>query len=840
MTSLNDLLHCYHHLPASDIALKVNDSINGTHNSLVITAPPGAGKSTLLPLTMLHGAMKNGKILMLEPRRIAAKQIATRMAQMLGETVGKTIGYRVRLESKISPQTRIEVITEGILTRMLIDDATLDGVSIIIFDEFHERNINSDLALALARQTQQIIRPDLKIVIMSATIDAQVICQALEAPLIESKGRIYPVRTIYSQQTPDMDNMAQAVVATIRHAHDAHDGDILVFLPGFADIDKCMKLLANSLSPTTIYPLYGQLASEQQQTVISPSAPGMRKIVLSTPIAETSLTIEGIRIVIDSGLHRTQVFDPRTELSHLETSRISMDMAIQRTGRAGRLANGTCYRMWTTASEHLMAQQRSPEIISADLTSVVLSVAAFGESNIYNLPWLTPPPEASVLKAQHLLVSLGCINKKGHITHLGQKIATMPCHPRIARMILSAKNQNLAKLACDIAAVIEGKDPLTDTIDCDISLRISVLRQHRAQNHLAQWRRIAQIASEYRNMVKADNEDNTNNFSPSDIGLLIAFAYPERIAQATDNIGSFRMANGNNIRLQQSDSLIASQWIAIASLYAETGKCGRVFLAAPVTPSDFDSAIITERDNLSWDNKQGAVVAQHELRVGKLLLKSSPMKQISATDLISVICHAATKYGLSMFNWNDSSVLQLQQRLSKIAEWHPELSLPDISTKHLLSNAHEWLPLYLNNNGRVLTNISELKKIDIRQVIWNIIPYELQQIIDRLAPTHIIVPTGSRIRIDYGRASEHPVLSVRLQECFGMNDTPRIDDKRRPVLMELLSPGYKPVQLTQDLKNFWKTTYFEVRKELRRRYPKHYWPDNPLVAEATKGVKQKH
>lgn len=777
---------------------------------------------------------------MLEPRRIAAKQVAIRMAHMLGETVGKTIGYRVRFESKISSQTRIKVLTEGILTRMLVDDATLDGVSIVIFDEFHERNINSDLALALVRQTQQIIRPDLKIVVMSATIDAQAICQALQAPLIESKGRIYPVQTIYSQQTPDMNDMAQAVVTTIRHAHAAHDGDILAFLPGFADIDKCMKLLADSLSPTTICPLYGQLAPEKQQTAISPSAPGMRKVVLATPIAETSLTIEGVRIVIDSGLYRTQVFDPRTELSHLETTRISMDMAVQRAGRAGRVANGTCYRMWTSASEHLMTQQRSPEIISADLASVVLSVAAFGESNIYNLPWLTPPPEANVLKAQHLLTTLGCINKEGRITELGQKVATMPCHPRIARMILSAKNHDLTKLACDIAAVIEEKDPLTDTTDCDISLRISALRQHRALNRLSQWRRIAQIAAEYRKMVKTNVEDNTNNFSPNDVGQLIAFAYPERIAKAIDSIGSFRLANGNNIRLQQSDTLTASQWIAIASLYAETGKCGRVFLAAPITPSDFDSAIITERDNLSWDNKQGTIVAQHELRIGKLLLKSSPINHIDTADLINTICHATAKHGLSMFNWNDSSVLQLQQRVAKVAEWHPELSLPDISTQHLLSSAHEWLPFYLNNNGHILTNINELKKVDIKQAIWNIIPYELQLIIDRLAPSHIQVPTGSCISIDYGRASEHPVLSVRLQECFGMDDTPRVDDNRRPILMELLSPGYKPVQLTQDLKNFWQTTYFEVRKELRRRYPKHYWPDNPLVAEATKGVKRKH
>ena len=883
-------------LPASLIADDVNSALQ-THHSLVITAPPGAGKSTLLPLTILSSLGEGEKILMLEPRRLAARQIAERMAQILGETVGETVGYRVRFESKVSKRTRIEVLTEGILTRMLVDDATLDGVSIVIFDEFHERSINSDLALALTRQAQEIIRPDLKIVIMSATIDACGICAALKAPLIESEGRMFPVELHYADEDTDPRDIAAVAASTTIEAYKKHEGDILVFLPGQAEIERCFELLSNSQhlntsggalvssAPTTshpittttphhltIHPLYGNLSPENQRRAIAPSAPGERKIVIATPIAETSITIEGVRVVIDSGLCRQVVFDARTGLSHLQTVRISMDMATQRMGRAGRVAEGVCYRLWTKASEHLMAEQRKPEIEEADLAPMVLDTAAFGESDAEALPWLTMPPRAGVFKAKELLMSLGAIDESGNITPIGKRMAALPCHPRIARMILATTNlttstpqgvhlsplgfcrlpeqevhqqhlttstshHNATSLACDIAALLEEKDPLSETGGTDLTLRLSALRAARRKGQMGRWQRIAKIAAEYRRMAHTDEENRDP--APMEVGLLVAHAYPERIAHSTNNIGSYRLASGANVQLDATDQQSAHSWLAIASLHSAPGATGRVFLAAPLAPEDLNAEFVKEVDNISWDIKQGCVVMQREQRIGKLMLSEKPIHDADKEQVKSIVCEAMKKDGLTMMAWSEKAVEQVQRRVAQVAAWHPELALPDVSTEHLLSTAADWLPFYLEEGGRVKSSVLELRKLNLAEIIWNLLPYEAQQEVDRLAPTHIEVPTGSRIRIDYRTGAEAPVLSVRLQECFGMERTPCVDDGKRPVLMELLSPGFKPVQLTQDLASFWQGTYFEVRKELRRRYPKHYWPENPLEAEAVRGVKRK-
>ena len=855
-------------LPASLIADDVNSALQ-THHSLVITAPPGAGKSTLLPLTILSSLGEGEKILMLEPRRLAARQIAERMAQILGETAGETVGYRVRFESKVSKRTRIEVLTEGILTRMLVDDATLDGVSIVIFDEFHERSINSDLALALTRQAQEIIRPDLKIVIMSATIDACGICAALKAPLIESEGRMFPVELHYADEDTDPRDIAAVAASTTIEAYKKHEGDILVFLPGQAEIERCFELLSNSQPITTttphhltIHPLYGNLSPENQRRAIAPSAPGESKIVIATPIAETSITIEGVRVVIDSGLCRQVVFDARTGLSHLQTVRISMDMATQRMGRAGRVAEGVCYRLWTKASEHLMAEQRKPEIEEADLAPMVLDTAAFGESDAEALPWLTMPPRAGVFKAKELLAALGAIDENGNITPIGKRMAALPCHPRIARMILAttslttstpqgvhlsqvhqqhlttSTSQHLTtSLACDIAALLEEKDPLSETGGTDLTLRLSALRTARRKGQMGRWQRIAKIAAEYRRMAHTD-EDNRDP-APTEVGLLVAHAYPERIARSTNSIGGYRLASGANVQLDAADQQSAHSWIAIASLHSAPGTTGRVFLAAPIDPEDLNAEFVKEVDNISWDTKQGCVVMQREQRIGKLMLSEKPIHDADKEQVKSIVCEAMKKDGLTMMAWSEKAVEQVQRRVAQVAAWHPELALPDVSTEHLLSTAADWLPFYLEEGGRVKSSIQELRKLNLAEIIWNLLPYEAQQEVDRLAPTHIEVPTGSRIRIDYRTGAEAPVLSVRLQECFGMERTPCVDDGKRPVLMELLSPGFKPVQLTQDLASFWQGTYFEVRKELRRRYPKHYWPENPLEAEAVRGVKRK-
>lgn len=766
-------------LPAAGIAEELS-SLLTQHNNVVVTAPPGAGKSTLLPLTVLRNlhrisGSEVGKVVVLEPRRLAAIQIARRMAWMLGEPVGKTVGYRVRHESRVSAETRIEVLTEGILARMLIDDPTIEDKSVIIFDEFHERSINTDTAFALARESQQLIRPDLRIVVMSATIDTAAICTALDAPLLRSEGRMFPVTITYTDNLPwtDLREMPEVIVRTIIQAHRQDEGDILVFLPGEADIRRCQELMGTSLTATDVCPLYGMLSAEQQQRAIAPSPDGRRKIVLATSIAETSLTIEGVRIVIDSGLCRRMVFDQRTGLSHLQTTQISLDMANQRSGRAGRVASGRCYRLWSKATELRMDECRKPEIEEADLASMLLDVAAWGETDAARLPWLTPPPPANVTQGTSLLQILGAIDDKCRITCHGRKLWQHPYHPRIAQMLVMAKGADEQRLALHIAEVLEAPP--------------------------SSWR---------------------SHFYQPGAGRLIACAWPERIAMQQDNgVGYYRLASGDRATVDASDPLSSNRWISIASMNANAG--GRVFLAAPVSPDELTDHI-QERDNISWDKAQGCIVAQRERRIGSLVVSSRPIHDGNHDLIVQTICEAARKLGTSMFDFNDD-VLALQRRIAAVALWHPELLLPDVSTDKVLKECESWLPIYIGKS----TTTTELKKIDLCYALWGLLTYDQQQSVDRLAPTHLYLPYGKRVRVEYRQGAELPIVRVRIQDCFGLNETPRIDGGQRSVLMELLSPGFKPVQLTQDLHHFWESTYFEVRKELRRRYPKHSWPDNP-------------
>lgn len=819
-------------LPAYAIADVVNQRL-AEKSCVVVTAPPGAGKSTLLPLTILEGlSADNGKILMLEPRRLAARQIAERMSAMLEEPVGKTVGYRVRFETKVSADTRIEVLTEGILTRMLVNDPTLEGVSVVIFDEFHERNLHSDVALALVREAQQLIRPDLRIVIMSATIDAKAFCDALDATLVESEGRMYPVEVIHTPEEANQQNVAEVVAHTIRIAHMEKEGDILAFLPGEADIRRCQEMLQNALGDTHICPLYGMLSPKEQRLAIAPSKTGERKVVLSTPIAETSLTIEGVHIVVDSGLCRTMVFDQQRGLSHLQTVRISHDMATQRMGRAGRLSAGVCYRLWSLATEHRMDENRQPEILEADLAPMLLDVTSWGSSDVMQLPWLTPPPSAHVRQASQLLSLLNAIDDKGNITRHGHQLAQLPCHPRIAQMLLTHNDTKHKALAADIAALLEEKDPLSinnkeqASVDADINTRIVLLREARNKKQGGRWERIIRIAEQYRKMVHVE-EDNSVPTSTL-TGALLAAAYPERVAKAVSNgAGKYQLATGDIVSLDHQDDLSANDWLAVASVNS------RIFLASPLDIKDL-KPLLREKENISWDSKRGTIVAQQEWRIGSLLVDTKPFHNASRERIEQVLIEAAKKEGTSMFDFSDA-VQNLQQRIATVAEWHPEIELPPVDTSSFLDRADEWLPMFADK----ATTVTELKKIDLCEAILSMLTYEQRQTMERLAPSHIVVPTGSRIRVEYRQGAELPVLRVRLQECFGLTETPRVDDGRMPVLMELLSPGFKPVQLTQDLHSFWENTYFEVRKELRRRYPKHSWPDDPLMAEAVRGVKKR-
>ena len=816
-------------LPVAEVAGEI-DRLLPQNSCVVVTAPPGAGKSTLLPLTILEN-LPEGKVLMLEPRRVAARQIAERMAWMLGEPVGRTVGYRMRFEQKVSAGTRIEVLTEGVLVRRLVDDPGLEGVSVVIFDEFHERSLTTEVALALTREAQQVLRPDLRMLVMSATIDTDALCRDLDAPLVESRGKMFPVEVVRGKEEAKPENAAELVAQTVRLAHRDHAGDILAFLPGEADIRRCAEHLGASLGETQVFPLYGMLSGEEQRRAIAPSAPGSRKIVLATPIAETSLTIEGVRVVVDSGLCRKPVYDPQRGLSRLETVRISRDMADQRAGRAGRVAPGVCYRLWSAATEQRMPPVRVPEILEADLAPTVLAIAAWGESRPERLPWLAPPPALSLRHARELLEDLGALDANGSITLHGRALAGLPCHPRVAQMLLKADTPERKALAADLAALLEEKDPL-DTPEAGVYIRLKALRDARQSRREGRWSRMCRIAEQYRKMVRVPVDDADPD--PFEAGALLAAAYPERIAKAwKDGVGRFCLAGGDLAAVDPSDPLAASEWLAVGSLHAAPGGVGRIFLAAPLGASDL-KPYIRRRDVVAWDSRQGSVAARRESRVGQLAVSAQPLSDVPREEIVRVICEAARKEGTSMLDFSDE-VQNLQRRVAAVAAWRPELELPDLSTETVLERAPEWLPPFIGK----ATTTAELKRIDLCAALWSLLTYPQQQAVDRLAPSHITVPTGSRIRVEYRQGADAPVVRVRLQECFGLTDTPRVDDGRRPVLMELLSPGFKPVQLTTDLRSFWEGTYFEVRRELKRRYPKHAWPDDPLAADPVRGVKKK-
>lgn len=803
-------------LPAKEISGRLNALLK-ERSSVVVTAPPGAGKSTVLPLTILE-SLCEGKVLMLEPRRLAARQVAERMAWLLGEKPGETVGYRVRFESRVSARTRVEVITEGILSRLMLEDPTLEGVKVLIFDEFHERSLASDEALALARQAQSILRPDLRIVIMSATIDTDAICASLDAPLIESEGRLFPIDIKFSGKDCDPRNCTEEVARTVLRAHRQEEGDILAFLPGESEIRRCAELLEGELGATSICPLYGMLPFEDQNRAIAPSAPGCRKVVLATSIAETSLTIEGVRIVVDSGLYRTQVYDPQNGQSHLETVLVSADMAAQRAGRAGRLAPGTCWKLYREQTSRSMKLTRTPEILEADLVPLALDLAVWGENE---LPWLTPPPDWKMAQAGNILEGLGAVDAEGRITAAGRRIAAYPCHPRLAKMLdIASGNGSLAALAADLAAIIEDRDPL-GTAGSDIDLRISALREARRKGSKdRRWARTIRASEQYRRLARAAEDNSEAQWD--DEGKLLCAAYPERIAKAGGD-ALYTLASGERVQLDREDPMTASDWLVAVSANVQQGAVGRIFLAARIGKEELmRNARVA--DKIAWDPRENAAVARREWRIGGLLIDSRPSSDVHREKIVEVICDAARKYGTSMLDFSDA-VLNLQRRVACVAAWHPELELPDLSTQASLDCASEWLPLWIAK----ATTAAELKKIDLVQALWSRLDYNQQQAVERLAPSHFTLPKGRTVKVEYRQGADAPIVRARLQDCFGLTQTPRVDDGRLPVLMELLSPGFKPVQLTSDLASFWSGTYFEVRKELRRRYPKHPWPEDPLA-----------
>jgi ATP-dependent helicase HrpB len=659
-------------LPVKEIIPLVRKHL-ATNSTLIVNAPPGAGKSTLLPLAIYKEDWLSGKkVIMLEPRRLATKTIALRMALLLGEEIGQSVGYRIRFETCVSEATRIEVVTEGILTRMIHSDPTLEGVGMVIFDEFHERSIHADVAMALAREAQQTLRPDLRIMIMSATLNMPQLKELLKAPVAESKGKQYPVEIVYTGGN-DVIMLPEMTARTIQKAVQEHKGDVLAFLPGQGEIKKCEKILRNALRQFVIHPLYGQLPPSKQYAAIMPDRNGRRKIVLATSIAQTSLTIEGISIVVDSGFGRISRFDPRSGLSRLETVRIARDAADQRAGRAGRLSPGTCFRMWPQSEQEKMAEFSTPEILEADLCNLVLDMAQRGIVNISQMTWLTPPPPPALAEAAETLNQLQAL-ENGRITEHGKKMHALPCHPRIAHMLLMAGDGMRLALATDIAALLEERDPLTKEAGIDINLRLEALRRFRRERGQAKpWKKIEKIAAAYRKLfgIAPDNE----TVDPYETGVLLAHAYPERIAFARP---------GNNAQFQMANGKYAS---------ASRQGMGKIFMASPLNPKDL-VPLVKEREVITWDTEDGELTATKDLRIGSIVLRSKPLPKPDERYRAKAISDAIKRDGASLLPFTEE-VQQWQQKILELRASDPQAGWPDVSTQTLLMTNAEWLLSFL-------------------------------------------------------------------------------------------------------------------------------------------------
>ncbi|EPY04340.1 ATP-dependent helicase HrpB [Paenibacillus alvei TS-15] len=859
------------HLPIDDVLPELKSALS-SHTGAVLVAEPGAGKTTRVPLALLEEPWLQGlRILMLEPRRIAARSAARYMARALGEQAGETVGYRVRLDTCISEKTRIEVITEGILTRMLQEDPSLEGVGLVIFDEFHERHLHADVGLALTAESQSVLREDLRILVMSATLEAESVAAMLGGtPIVVSKGRSYPVETIYAERREDTP-LEPRIVRTIMQALHRHEGDIMVFLPGAGEIRRVQTALEQELTKNGwierayIAPLYGQLSAAAQDAAISPSTNGMRKIVLATAIAETSLTVEGVRIVIDGGQMRVPRFSPRTGLTRLETVPVSRASADQRRGRAGRLGPGVCYRLWTREEERQLPAHHVPEILAADLASLALELAAWG-TEAADLKWLTPPPPAALQQAEELLVQLGALSESGTLTSHGRTLAKLGLHPRFAHMIVKGMELGLGEAACTLASLLEERDVIRHSgssansrggfgqagqtpaaLNPDLGLRMELLTlgTHSPSRHSRQGdvdesvlRRIREQAKQYRMAFRMGQNDKQQVQRNADLtdedawSLLAAFAYPDRIAERRSD-GRYLLRNGRGAAFTQaaaSGTLLAQSPYIVAVQLDDAGTDGRIVLAASLGRAVLEryfASEFTREDLIAWDRTTQSVRAWERVRLGALTLKDMPHSAPDADAVQYALLEGIAQEGLALLPWTKQA-RQWQARLQFMHRHLPE-EWSDASEEALFATLEEWLGPHIYG----MRSRDELGKLSLTTVFESMLTWEQRQQLDKEAPTHIAVPSGSRIAVDY-QDPDRPLLAVRLQEVFGLHDTPRIAGGRVALTMHLLSPAQRPVQVTQDLASFWATTYFDVKKDLKGRYPKHYWPDNPLEAIATR------
>ncbi len=813
-------------LPIDDALPRLTVALAANH-AAVLVAPPGAGKTTRVPLVLLDQPWAaSKKILLLEPRRLAARAAAARMAWTLGEQVGDTVGLRVRFGSKVSKRTRVEVITEGVFTRLVLDDPSLEGVAAVLFDEFHERSLDADLGLALARDAQQGLREDLKLLVMSATLDGARVAALLgNAPVVKSEGRAFAVETRYlgrDQRAP----IERQIVDAAQRALRADAGSLLVFLPGAAEIRRTETQLKERVADKNvdIVALYGALDAREQDRAISPAPAGRRKVVLATSIAETSLTIEGVRVVIDSGLSRVPRYEPDVGLTRLETVRVSRAAADQRRGRAGRTEPGVCYRLWDEPQTGSLEPYTRPEILSADLSSFVLDLAQWGASDPGKLAFLDSPPAPALSEAKALLTELGAIDAQGRITEEGRKLRQLPLPPRLARMVVDAAAEGAGAQGAAIAAVLTERGLGGD--DPDLRHRLDQFRRDRSRR-----------AEDARAMVKrwtdaVGGKDRGGDHAP---GSLLALAYPDRIAKSRGGgSGAFLLANGRGGMVDPASSLAREPYLTVAELTG-AAAASRIILTAPITLPEIEARFagkIEDREAVTFDDASASLRARRSRRLGAVVL-AEQIKQVTPdSDTAHILAQGLVGLGLDRLPWSKVA-LQWRNRVRFLRGTEGE-EWPDLSNEGLARNAAEWLePLLLDKTTR-----AEISAEQLSDAVSALVPWNLRRRLDAEAPTHFTAPSGSHVPIDY-EAEEGPKLSIRVQELFGLARHPAIAGGRVPLVIELLSPAHRPVQVTRDLPGFWRGSYADVKAEMRGRYPKHPWPDDPLTALATRRAKRR-
>ncbi|MCA6999942.1 ATP-dependent helicase HrpB [Dickeya solani] len=805
------------------VSAVLDEVIQALHTApqVLLHAPTGAGKSTWLPLQLLQRSGFPGRIIMLEPRRLAAKSVAFRLAEWLGETPGQTVGYRMRSESRVSSQTRLEVVTEGILTRMLQHDPALDGVSLVILDEFHERSLQADLALALLLDVQLGLRDDLKLLIMSATLDNSRLSSLLPQSLsVSSQGRSWPVERYY-QPVGSQERLEEAAARLIYRLLQDETGSLLVFLPGVAEIKRLQTLLENAVSAEVdICPLYGALTLAEQQKAILPAAAGRRKVVLATNIAETSLTIEGIRVVVDCGLERVALFDIKTGLTRLTTQRISQASMVQRAGRAGRLEPGVCWHLFAREQAERAAAQSEPEILHSDLSGLRLDLLQWGCGDVAQLCWLDTPPQPALLAADRLLTQLGMCDAQQRLTADGRKMAALGSDPRLAAMLHAAgQDPDALATAALLAAIIEeppraGSPNLSDAL-------------HRPAGH---WQRRAQ------QLARRAGKVNAGKANENLAAWLLSAGFADRIARQRGQDGRYQLANGSGASLLPEDALSASEWLLAPVLMQSTNSAdARILLALPV---DIDQLarqrpeLVTEQNLMHWDEEKGTLRASLRTQIGSLTLSSRPLAKPSDEALQQAMLNWLREQGLSVLNW-DEPALQLRQRLLCARQWLPEAAWPAVDDDALLASLERWLLPSLNG----VRDRRTLNQINLSDALWRLLDWSQRQRLDSALPSHYTVPGGSRLSIRYD-SHQPPVLAVRLQEMFGEHSSPLLAEGRVALVLELLSPAMRPLQITRDLAAFWKGAYREVQKEMKGRYPKHIWPDDPANTAPTRRTRK--